>query len=465
MEENQSFENSDMNKELLGLSTKRKKNIIIYGSIISALLISCIILSVFFLSQKKNSNLKDTQIIKFYQDSSNDTVQRFFNVIPSFIKGDANGDCELNRGGLTLNEGAPIVFTREYSSIVENVKSYQMTKVSGKFDTSLSPYLTVLYNEFNFKLHVENLKEGVYDTNSEFLTAKYNLGSLSIKNEDVSINPQLKRKLVNIADNFALSDAEKTEELNKLFQSYGYYIPLTINIGGQFVIDTKEIESSTSEQFLLELMAKINIAQQKIGTNNSVNYNEIMKKMYNFRKVSIIGGDIKKSDFNEWIASLTLENCDITGYSNIIPITDLLDNEIKSKMLKPLKQIEDKYNKRRRYIKIIEDLRKRMSSLWKKEKVKGNDGDGMVKEESDLVYLKTFRVEKKWSALCVETDFREPFTDIIVGWKITDLKEHNGEWTLKENPLLKYKMDAHFKSELSRGIDYEISIYFMRYPE
>ena len=190
-----------------------------------------------------------------------------------------------------------------------------------------------------------------------------------------------------------------------------------------------------------------------------------MKKMYSFKKVSIIGGDIKKSDFNEWIASLTLENSDITGYSNIIPVTDLLDNEIKNKMLKPLKLLENKNNKRKRYIKIIEDLKKRINSLWKKEKVRGNDGDGLVKEESDLIYAKTFKVEKKWTPLTVEYDFREPFTDLIVGWKITNLKDHNGEWTLQENPLLQYKMDAHFKSDLSRGISYEITIYLMKYPE
>ena len=469
MEDNQTFENSDMNKELLGLSKKTKKNIIVYGTIISALLITSIILSIFFLSKNKISNdnmdLEDTKIIKFYQDDNNETVKRFFSLIPSFIKGDANGDCELNRGGLTLNSESPIIFTKEYSSIVENIKSYQMTKVSGKFDTSLSPYLTVLYGDVNFKLHIEHLKEGVYDSNSEYLIAKYNLGSLSIKNEDVSINEQLKRKLVNIAENSFLSDTEKAEELGKIFQSYGYFIPLTINIGGQFIIDSKEIENTKSEQFLLELMAKINLAQQKIGTNNSVSYNEIMKKMYSFKKLSIIGGDIKKSDFNEWIASLTLENSDITGYSNIIPVTDLLDNEIKNKMLKPLKLLENKYNKRKRYIKIIEDLKKRINSLWKKEKVRGNDGDGLVKEESDLIYAKTFKVEKKWTPLTVEYDFREPFTDLIVGWKITNLKDHNGEWTLQENPLLQYKMDAHFKSDLSRGISYEITIYLMKYPE
>ena len=469
MEDDESFENSDINNELLGLSKQRKKNIIIYGTIISVLLIACIILSIFFLLKIKtgndNKNLEDTKAIKVFRNDNNyDSIKRFFALIPFFIKGDCKGECELNRGGLTLNEENPILFLREYSSIVENIKSYQMNKISGKFDTSLSTYITVLYDESNFKLHIENLKKRVYDINSVLLIGKYNLGSLSIKIEDVSISEQLNKKINDIADNSYLSDSWKAKELEKIFESYGYFIPLTIHIGGQFIVDAKEIKRRKDEKFLLDLIAKINQINTKTGTGNTLSHNDIMEEMYSFNKAIITGGDITKTNFNDWISSLTLENCDITAYSNIIPVIDLLDNGLKNKMLRPLKLLETKYNKRKRYIEIIEDLKKRMSSGWKKENIKGSDGDGIVKEEGDLIYLKKYRIQKQWTVLTVESDFRMAFTDIIVGWKITQKKEHNGEWTLKQNPLLNYRMDAHFKSELTRGIYYEISIYLMKYP-
>ena len=68
--------------------------------------------------------------------------------------------------------------------------------------------------------------------------------------------------------------------------------------------------------------------------------------MFSFKKTSIIGGNIYKNNFDDWLNTLTLENCDITGYANIIPITDLLDIELKRKISKPLKVIEKKYQKK-----------------------------------------------------------------------------------------------------------------------
>jgi hypothetical protein len=347
-----------------------------------------------------------------------------------------------------------------------------MNKVSGKYDTSLSLDISIFHIDANFKTYFEKIKEKEYETTSSFLIAKYNLGSLSINNDDVTLSDQMKKKINNIAEDYSLNDKEKAQELDKIFESYGYFIPLTINIGGQFIIDSKDIESTQSESYLLDLIAKINAninykdIDANITSNSSYNQNNmnIMKNIFNFKKTNIIGGNIYKNNFNDWLNTLTLENCEITGYANIIPITDLLDFELKRKISEPLKQIEKKYNNRKRYIEIYKDLQKKIeNSGWTDER-EGTDFDGILIED-DLIYRQNFKIEKEWSTFYVERDFKEPFADIIVGWKIDSQKEKNGKWKLMQNPLLNNRMDAHFESQWLRGIIYEISIYFMDYPE
>lgn len=60
----------------------------------------------------------------------------------------------------------------------------------------------------------------------------------------------------------------------------------------------------------------------------------------------------------------------------------------------------------------------------------------------------------------------ETFDDIIVGWKIESRWRDgtNGEWKLKENPLLKKKIDIKFISQRFRGERFDIYIYLMKYP-
>lgn len=476
MDEEKPFENFEIQEDLLGNQKARNKLILIFGIVISSLFI--IVITILLISLLKNNiddsdnniNNNDNNVNENNKD--NDDIKRFYSYIPSCIKGDANGNLELNRGGLNLIKGSQIQFNQKYSSTVNNIKSYQMNKVSGKYDTSLSLDVSIFHIDANFQTYFEKVKEEAYETNESYLIAQYNLGSLSINNDDVTLSDQMKKKINYIAEDYSLNDTEKAEELDKIFESYGYFIPLTINIGGQFIIDSKDIESTKSESYLFDLIAKINASinykniNANVTTNNSYIQNDlnIMKNMFNFKKTSIIGGNIYKNNFDDWLNTLTLENCDITGYANIIPITDLLDIELKRKISKPLKVIEKKYSNRKRYIDIYRKLKKQISIPGWENTRKGTDFDGMIIED-DLIYRKNFRIEEEWSTFFVKRDFKEPFEDIIVGWKIDSQKKNNGEWKLIENPLLKNRMDAYFESQWLRGITYEISVYFMDYPE
>lgn len=478
MEEDQEFKTLEIQENLLVYSKSKNKLILIYGTVISLLILIGLILFIIFLSKKDNNsnansiNDNDNNNVNNNKDNANDEIERFYPIIPSFIKGDDNGNCELNKGGLSLVEGSKIQFIKKRLSDVFQKEYHEMTKVSGKLDISLSADISIYHNDINFKNHFEYIKEKEENSNSCFLIAKYDLGSLSINNDDISLSDQMKKKINNIAEDNFLNDIEKAEELDKIFKSYGFFIPLTINLGGQFIVDSKDIESASNSKVLNDLILAINGSfnynnDTINGTgNSSISYDKIniMKNMFNFKKTSIVGGNIYKNNFEDWVSTLTLENCEIIGYSNIIPITDLLDNELKRKLLKPLKEMEKKYNNRKRYIETYQNIKKDyIRSNWVKER-KGTDGDGLIKED-DLIYLKKFKIEKEWSTFYVEKDFKEPFEDIIVGWRIDSQKDHNGEWRLEENPLLKNKMDAHFSSQWLRGITYEISIYFMDYPE
>ena len=55
--------------------------------------------------------------------------------------------------------------------------------------------------------------------------------------------------------------------------------------------------------------------------------------------------------------------------------------------------------------------------------------------------------------------------DIIVDIKIIPEKNNDGNWKIKENPLLNYEMSIKISSDSFRGISYKIIVYMMKLPE
>lgn len=227
------------------------------------------------------------------------------------------------------------------------------------------------------------------------------------------------------------------------------------------------IRNNEKNKYINDLNLKTD--NQCISLNGTLNtsFISILKDLYTNKKTSIVGGDTKKiHNFEDWKSSITFENCEIIGYGLTIPIIDVLDHYLRKNLEKSLGKIQKKYNNRKLYLQTIEALKlkiKQNKNKWK-EKRKGNDSDGIIKE-NDIIYSKYFKIEKEWKTFYVNRDFNEPTKDIIVGWKKNSNKDNNGEWFLKENPLLKERMDAHFSSQFLRGINYGITIYFMDYPE
>ena len=94
-----------------------------------------------------------------------------------------------------------------------------------------------------------------------------------------------------------------------------------------------------------------------INANYGNEVNNILNEFYSNSKKNIIGGDLKKDNFEDWKLSINEKNAEIINYDNIIKITDLLDEDIKIKLKIPLKIIDEKYEKRKNYYETVNKLK------------------------------------------------------------------------------------------------------------
>lgn len=155
---------------------------------------------------------------------------------------------------------------------------------------------------------------------------------------------------------------------------------------------------------------------------------------------------------------------EIIGYDNFLEVTHLLDYQLKMKLQYPLIYIENKYQQRKEYYKIIQDLKE----ITKNDKTGGGSStQGLCnKDRSNLIYSKNIDVDESWKFRDSILNYHNSFTDIIVGWKIKSLANLNGSWTVEDNPILKHEISITFKRTAKVfGIGYDIEIFLMKEPE
>jgi len=155
---------------------------------------------------------------------------------------------------------------------------------------------------------------------------------------------------------------------------------------------------------------------------------------------------------------------EIIGYDNFLEVTHLLDDKLKMKLQYPLIYIENKYQQRKEYYKIIQDLKE----ITNNNKAGGGSStQGLCnKDRSNLIYSKNIDVDESWKFGDSILNYHNSFTDIIVGWKIKSLANLNGSWTVNGNPILKHEISITFKRTAKVfGIGYDIEIFLMKEPE
>lgn len=398
---------------------------------------------------------------------ANPQIKRFKEIVPSFIKSDSKGDLYLNyKNGFKEIPLKNIYYKEDESSTIKFVNREQLIGLESNSDLLGSADISIFHFHSNFNFGVKEILKQTYQ--SKTLIARYKLGTIYIKKENIALEQTLLDKL-NMIANYP-SNEDKVKELEEIFESYGFFIPLHIQIGGML---KKEIQEAEELTYYNKSISELELKVDKYA-NGKLNYtkNEIFKDLFSNKDVFIIGGDKFKETFEEWKETLNLQNADIIGYNNIIDVTQLLDMKLKLKIKEPLKIIREKYNKRKKYYEYLKAARNMVKTG--KMRVKGNDiiSHGICKIDNNLISVTSQKFDQSW-ALTSQTKHITISTNenIIVGWKIMTDKPVRGSWTL-EDPLLKNEVNIRFVQTFfqsfrpfSKVQSFILELYVLKLPE
>ena len=211
--------------------------------------------------------------------------------------------------------------------------------------------ISMIHNNSNFLKYAKSIQDKRDEDNT--IMGKYKLYSFNINEEYLSFKQNFIDKF-NIMAKDNSSDEIKAKEIDKIFENFGYYIPLKIYIGGLFL-------KNSSEKTIGGLSASL------IGLNKKMDFNEELKfkskvefssdseitKIFINENTIIIGGDTTEKDLEKWTKSIEISNSNVIEYTNIIEAKNILPNELKQKLKIPLQLVEEKYLARKEYIQII----------------------------------------------------------------------------------------------------------------
>ena len=313
----------------------------------------------------------------------------------------------------------------------------------------------------------DSCNDNIYKNKTSYYICKYILSTVKIDRSLIHFTDYYKKLFKGIANSRG-DDYDKASRLEEIFKSTGFYVPLQIDIGGMFMSSMYSYDMNYSYR---ENYRFLNSFYFKSYFNNTINYNNLNNNNYSElflnNKKKIIGGNIYEENLESWKLSINERNVMPVGYKNFLKITDFINNKIKLKLFKPLQIVEKKYELRKKYLEIIETLKKKKKKYFIDGKFSNNNG---INKESDepYIYCKRFEINADWEFLSrVKREINKSYNDIIVGWNIDNIlnDDINGTWTLGEDPILTNDINCSFLSNFCRGLKYNISIYLMRKPE
>lgn len=183
-------------------------------------------------------------------------------------------------------------------------------------------------NKLNYdKLNRNNSQtESIHFVNS-FCEEKVRV---SILGKDVKIQPDIIegfKKAISEED-----DKEKIKKLSELFELYGMFIPLGFTLGGKYdiLLDAKNIDENKEKLNKFKNSSSFFACEQKADfqhENNKINKTNTKNEDIN-KNIIKEGGDTNSKTVEDWKKSLTLNNLEIVGYSNLQSIYKFCGDDI-----------------------------------------------------------------------------------------------------------------------------------------
>ena len=409
-------------------------------------------------SKKVKGTTKTLSDIEKYLESKNP--------LPCFLKTN-NGNFEVYNNGfekITLKDikYEEMITGREFE--FASFESELSSQNNGEMSQEAFLDITFYHCDASFNREAKNLQN--YHIKKKSLVGKCILYKVSIDPIKIKLSPFIIDEINNIA-NSSKPNYKKAIELDKKFGSYGFFVPLQIYIGGMFSNNDENLKSLETNNSQINLKAH---AYYKKNEGNFKHINLTKREMQEFFKSSqrkIKGGDIYKTDIDSWKDSLTVLNSEIIGYSNLKEITDFIPQNIKQKIEEPLEFIERKYEIRKKYCEVINNLKELKDNQIKKGNHDINVG---ICEEREIPKIYIVKYEAKGDGKffqSINKRVSDSYEDIIVGYQIISCwgDGTNGDWSLKGNPLLKKSCDFSFESQLFRGERFKVNVYLMKFPE
>lgn len=379
-------------------------------------------------------------------------LERFIKVIPFILK---TSDNNIDRYNNCLNSipKNKLTINKENKTSIEEVKNKGNKAIINNDEISLGLSVFKQGGNINF---VKN-EEEIYKHEKSEIVAKKILYTISIKEEeDITFKQSFIEKLEKIV-NLEYTDEQKAEELEKILQKTGIYIPLKMYIGGLYTFNSEKMSEEQKKEFRNEIGAKINLEEFEMEMKSS--YKNKKDEQSNFdlitRERSCIGGKMSK-EYDEWIKTVKLKNSDFIQYSEFREIFDFFDENLKNKLRNPINIIKKKYKRKINYMKIIENLKK-------------NKGEPIyLKKNEDLPEIHYDKIEfkKEYKMFQKNEEEIEKYygDDVVVGMNIISRKTKNGTYNYL-NPLLKNKINIKFEPFIFCDMDYLIIVCLMKYPK
>ena len=329
---------------------------------------------------------------KNYKGKMTKKVMTFLNkknIFPCTLKSDSNGKIIKFSGCFIPISLKKIDYREERRS---EFKTYEIENEDkndeiGTLDIQTFLDISCFHCDSVFKRKAEKLNN--YSNKITSSVGKYILYSFSIRPEHISLDSYWLNRFKDITNSFS-TDMEKAKQLDEIFKTIGFFIPLEIKVGGSYIYHTENMYSfyrnNSLINFYLNSLLGIEIAfENNIEKNNEKDKNKSLEingkfgfdyknekdesknRKFFLKKTKISGGNIYANDYDEWKNSLTFNNSEIIEFSNIMSIKNILDNKIRNILKRPLEIVEKRYKIRKEYYDTIQYLKNLTTVIILKE--------------------------------------------------------------------------------------------------